>query len=114
MTDVPNLERRTADARWEVREEPDGSVGLRGYAAVFDAPAHGEVVKRGAFDRSLAEGDPVELLFNHDGIPLASTRGGTMSLKLDDNGLIVDVPSLDMTSPFVMSVVCSLRRGVVS
>ena len=108
---VPNLERRTADARWEVREEPDGTVGLRGYAAVFDAPAHGEVVKRGAFDRSLAEGATVELLFDHEGIPMASTRAGTMSLTSDENGLVVDVPALDMESPYVKSIVSAMRRG---
>jgi HK97 family phage prohead protease/HK97 family phage major capsid protein len=108
---TPSLERRTADARWEVREEPDGSVGLRGYAAVFDAPAHGEVVKRGAFDRSLSEEPVVELLFDHDGIPMASTRGGTMSLSVDESGLVVDVPSLDMDSPYVRSIVSAMRRG---
>lgn len=109
---APSLERRTADARWEVREEPDGSVGLRGYAAVFDAPAHGEVVRRSAFDRTLAEGPVVELLFDHEGIPLASTRGGTMSLTVDDRGLIVDVPALDVHgSPYAASVVSALRRG---
>lgn len=109
--EAPALERRTADARWEVREEPDGTVGLRGYAAVFDAPAHGEVVRSSAFNRSLAEGDIVELLFDHDGIPLASTRGGTMSLTVDESGLVVDVPSLDMESPYVKSIVSAMRRG---
>lgn len=106
----PSIERRTADATWEVRESPDGGVGLRGYAAVFDAPAHGEVVRRSAFDRTLAEGATVELLFDHDGIPLASTRGGTMSLSVDDTGLVVDVPSLDMDSPHVKSIVSALKR----
>jgi HK97 family phage prohead protease/HK97 family phage major capsid protein len=105
------FERRSVDARWEVREEPDGTVGLRGYAAVFDAPAHGEVVTRSAFDRTLAEGPVVELLFDHDGIPMASTRGGTMTLSTDDTGLIVDVPSLDMDSPHVRSIVSAMRRG---
>jgi HK97 family phage prohead protease/HK97 family phage major capsid protein len=111
---APTLERRNADARWEVREEPDGSIGLRGYAAVFDYPAHGEVVRRSAFDRTLAEGATVELLFDHSGIPLASTRGGTMSLSVDDNGLVVDVPSLDMESPYVRSLVSALRRSDLS
>ena len=111
---APALERRNADARWEVREEPDGSTGLRGYAAVFDYPAHGEVVRRSAFNRTLAEGAVVELLFDHEGIPLASTRGGTMSLSVDDNGLVVDVPSLDMDSPYVKSIVSSMRRGDLS
>lgn len=109
---APSLERRTADAVWEVREAPDGTVGLRGYAAVFDAPAHGEVVRRSAFDRTLAEGAVVELLFDHGGIPLASTRGGTMTLSVDDTGLVVDVPSLDVTgSSYAASVVSALRRG---
>lgn len=110
-TEAPTLERRTAEARWEVREEPDGTTGLRGYAAVFDAPAHGEVVRRSAFDRTLAEGAVVELLFDHDGIPMASTRGGTMSLSVDESGLVVDVPSLDMESPYVKSIVSAMRRG---
>ena len=109
-TEAPALERRTADARWEVREEPDGTTGLRGYAAVFDAPAHGEVVRSSAFNRSLAEGAVVELLFDHDGIPMASTRGGTMSLSVDERGLVVDVPSLDMESPYVKSIVSALKR----
>lgn len=108
---APVLQRRTADARWEVREEPDGATGLRGYAAVFDAPAHGEVVTRSAFDRSLSEEPVVELLFDHDGIPMASTRGGTMTLSADDTGLVVDVPALDMDSPYVRSIVSAMRRG---
>ena len=107
----PKFERRSVEARWEVREEPDGSVGLRGYAAVFDAPAHGEVVTRSAFDRTLTQDPVVELLFDHDGIPMASTRGGTMTLSTDDTGLIVDVPSLDMESPHVRSIVSAMRRG---
>ena len=110
-TQAPALERRTADARWEVREEPDGTTGLRGYAAVFDAPAHGEVVRRSAFNRTLAEGAVVELLFDHEGIPMASTRGGTMSLSVDESGLVVDVPALDMESPYVKSIVSAMRRG---
>jgi HK97 family phage prohead protease/HK97 family phage major capsid protein len=107
----PVLQRRTADARWEVREESNGTTGLRGYAAVFDAPAHGEVVTRSAFDRSLSEEPVVELLFDHDGIPMASTRGGTMTLSADDTGLVVDVPALDMDSPYVRSIVSAMRRG---
>ena len=104
------IERRSVDATWELREAPDGSVGLTGYAAVFDAPAHGEVVARSAFDRTLAQGPTVELLFDHAGIPLASTRGGTMTLRVDETGLIVDVPSLDLESPNVRSIVSALRR----
>lgn len=106
------IERRSVDATWELREAPDGTVGLTGYAAVFDAPAHGEVVTRSAFDRTLAQGPTVELLFDHGGIPLASTRGGTMTLRVDDTGLVVDVPSLDVQgSSYAASLASALRRG---
>lgn len=106
------IERRSVDATWELREAPDGTVGLTGYAAVFDSPAHGEVVARSAFDRTLAQGAVVELLFDHAGIPLASTRGGTMTLRTDDTGLVVDVPSLDVTgSSYVASIVSALKRS---
>lgn len=106
------IERRSVDATWEVREAPDGTVGLTGYAAVFDAPAHGEVVSRGAFDRTLAQGAVVELLFDHGGIPLASTRGGTMTLRTDDTGLVVDVPSLDVAgSSYAASIVSAMKRS---
>ena len=38
------IERRIFDADVTIRSNSDGSVGARGYGAVFDSEAHGEVV----------------------------------------------------------------------
>lgn len=105
------IERRLFDASIEVRKRDDGTVGLRGYAAVFDSPAHGEVVKRSAFNRTLAQRDNVRLLVNHDGVPLASTKAGTMTLSVDERGLLVDVPELDMSNPTAQELVSAMSRG---
>lgn len=107
------VERRQFDASIEIRQDADGTVGLSGYAAVFDAPAHGEVVKRSAFNRTLAQRDNVRLLVNHDGIPLASTRAATMSLSVDERGLRVDVPHLDPSNPTVQELISAMSRGDV-
>ena len=72
----------------EVRSNADGTVGLRGYAAVFDSEAHGEVVRPSAFNTTLKQRDNVRLLVNHDGIPMASTKAGTMTLSVDQRGLL--------------------------
>jgi HK97 family phage prohead protease len=52
---------------------------LRGYAAVFDSVSHDEVVRSSAFNKTLAERDDVRLLVNHDGVPLARTKSGTLT-----------------------------------
>lgn len=106
-----NIERRCIEQRFEVRSNDDGTVGLRGYAAMFDSPAHGEVVKRSAFNRTLSQRDNARLLINHDGVPLASVKAGTMSLSVDERGLLVDVPSLDPSNPDVQRLVSAMSRG---
>lgn len=112
---TPKVERRSAEANWEVREAPDGKVGLRGYAAVFDQPSNGEVIRRTAFTRTLAHGADVRLFFDHGGLPLARTASGTMTLTVDEHGLIFDVPELDVeNSQFARDVAASVRRGDLS
>ena len=70
-----------------------GGRTLRGYAAVWDRPtriggAFDEVVRRGAFAASLATGDNVFLLAQHDwSQPLARTGNGSLTLREDDTGL---------------------------
>jgi HK97 family phage prohead protease len=107
------IERRLVDASLEIRTADDGTIGLRGYAAVFDSPAHGEVVKRSAFNRTLAQRDDVRLLVNHEGVPLARTKSGTMRLSVDDRGLVVEVDSLDPSNPTVQELVSAMSRGDV-
>jgi HK97 family phage prohead protease len=108
---MKTIERRFTETHLEVRRAADGTVGLRGYAAVFDYEAHGEVVKRGAFNRTLAQRDNVRLLVNHDGVPLASTKAGTMTLSVDERGLLVEVPALDMANPTAQELVSAMSRG---
>lgn len=105
------IERRIVDAPFEVRSNDDGTVGVRGYAAVFDSVAHGEVVRSSAFNRTLEQRDNVRLLVNHDGVPLASTKAGTMTLEVDERGLLVDVPHLDTDNPTARELVSAMQRG---
>lgn len=105
------VERRSVEAGWEIRTEPDGKVGLRGYAAMFDSPAHGEVIRSSAFTKTLAEAADVRLLVNHDGIPIARSKSGSLTLSVDDRGLVVDAPDLDMANPTVQELVSAMSRG---
>lgn len=95
------------------------AVGLRGYASTFNDPysvrdwlgEYNETIMPGAFDKALQERDDVRLLVNHEGIPIARTKSGTMTLAVDDRGLLVDVPDLDEDSPLVQSVRSAMKRG---
>jgi len=105
------MQRRTVAARFELRDTPSGGVGLRGYAAMFDQVSYGEVIRKGAFTKTLAEADDVRLLVNHDGVPLARTKSGTMTLSVDERGLVVDVAELDLSNPTAQELVSAMRRG---
>jgi HK97 family phage prohead protease len=100
--DSKQPEIRTNSVDFEVRAEGDGMT-FTGYASVFNSPSEDlggfvEYVAPGAFKRSLQSRNEVKLLWNHDsGEPLASLRGGTMSLVEDERGLKVTA-SLPQTS----------------
>ena len=72
----------------EMRAASDEMV-VEGYAAVFnsttDLGAFQERIAPGAFSDVLD--DDVRLLINHDGMPLARTTNGTMTLTQDEKGL---------------------------
>ena len=94
QSDSKQPEIRTNSADFEVRAEADG-MSFTGYASVFNSPSEDlggfiEYVAPGAFKRSLQSRNEIKLLWNHDsGEPLASLRGGTMSLVEDERGLKV-------------------------
>lgn len=107
---------------FEMRSNDDGTVSLVGYALTWDTwydvaggPPFGwsETIARGAVSKSLAERDDVRFLLNHDGLPLARTKSGTMTLTADDIGLLVEVPSLDTRSATAMDLVSAIQRGDV-
>ena len=65
---------------------------LTGYAAVFNSEANlgtfSEVIRPGAFAKSLATGSNVRALYHHDGTALlGTTKGGTLQLREDAHGL---------------------------
>lgn len=111
-----NEARRIAFSNMEVRASDDGTK-LVGYAAVFDSPSEPlpwiEYVKRGAFTKTLNDGADVRLLIDHEGVPLARTKSGTLSLREDDRGLLVE-SDLDPMNPDAARLISALRRGDIS
>ena len=117
--EVPEVEhRRLADV--ELRMDGDVPV-LEGYALVYEyrydiagGPEAGgftEVIARGAAAKSAGEAD-VRLLVNHDGVPLARSKGGegTLTLSSDDVGLKVRA-ELDPANPTVQELRSAMSRG---
>ena len=100
----------------EVRASEDGTK-LIGYAAVFDSPSEPlpftEFVRRGAFTKTLNDGADVRLLIDHEGVPLARTKSGTLVLTEDDRGLLVE-SDLDPMNPDAARLISALRRGDIS
>jgi HK97 family phage prohead protease len=110
----PIDEKRTiAYSTLEVRAEGDGNT-LIGYAAIFDSPSEPmpftEYVKRGAFSKTLNDGADVRLLIDHEGVPLARSKSGTLALEEDDRGLRVEA-ELDPTNPDAARIISAMKRG---
>lgn len=121
----PDIERRAFALRdVEIRAEAneDGSIGMTGYAAVFNSRSvvmwdwwegsFVEEVEPGAFSKTIKDGD-VRLLINHDpNLLLARSRSGTLKLAEDDVGLKVDA---DMApTSYAQDLSVSMRRGDMS
>jgi HK97 family phage prohead protease len=84
---------RTNHTELELRDTGDGMT-FEGYAAVFNSPSEPlpftEIIKPGAFKRSLQGRHRMMLLWNHNASePLASTRNGSLKLVEDAKGLKV-------------------------
>ena len=113
---MATAERITMNAEVRAVATEDGSMKIGGYAATFNSEATGlnfrEVIAPGAFTRALASADPVFLLVNHDmeGIPLASTQSGTLSLRQDSTGLYMEA-TLDPSNPKAQELSSAVRRG---
>lgn len=107
-----NEKRSIAYSNIEVRAMNDGNT-LVGYAAVFDSPSEPlpwtEYVKRGAFTKTLNDGADVRLLIDHEGVPLARSRSGSLALEEDERGLRVET-ELDPANPDAARVLSAMRR----
>jgi HK97 family phage prohead protease len=110
---MKTFERRMAVTGLEIRDDSDG-FSLNGYASTFDQPYdmgwYTESVDPGAFKRTLGQKPDVRLLINHDGLPLARTTSGTLTLDTDSKGLRVSA-ALDPTDPDVAALAPKMRRG---
>jgi len=99
---MKKIERRTFTVQdVETRQTEDGTMRLRGYAAVFNDSSlplpFKEVIAPGAFRKTLSETPDVRLLINHEGLPLARTKNGTLTLSEDSRGLLIDAEIADTT-----------------
>lgn len=75
---------------------------LHGYAAIFNSEANlgsfVEVIRNGAFAKSLGGGSNIRALYQHDGTALlGTTRGGTLKLREDARGLGFELALPDTT-----------------
>lgn len=112
-------ERRSLSAPFEVRAASDSVLTLTGYASVFNAPydimggppyGFSEVVDSRAFERTLKASPDLHLLINHEGMPLARTKSGTLALSTDGHGLKVQA-TLDRLDPDVQRLEPKMARG---
>ena len=124
MTRAPLLrEHRSLPFRGvELRDSANGTGGstlsFTGYASVTETPyemqdflgPYSEVVRRGAFTKTLDEGADVAFKINHDGMTLARTKSGTLRLAEDSVGLLVSA-DLDPVSPKVQELRSGIDRG---
>lgn len=97
----------------EVRSDDEGIL-VEGYAAVFDQETDiggmfRERIERGAFSEAIGR-DDVVFLINHEGLPLARTRSGTLELTEDDHGLHIRT-RLDPSDPDVARITGKMKRG---
>lgn len=115
LTDAP--EHRTTPV-FEVRADAD-EITLKGYASTFEpyemygGPAMGgwiEQLSPSAFDVTLREKPDLHLLINHEGMPLARTKSGTLKLSVDKHGLLTEA-RLDRSDPDVQRLEAKMRRG---
>ena len=86
------------------------SVFNKGYGVRDQQGTYTEIIKPGAFKKTLQEQDDVRFLVNHDGIPLARTSSGTLQLEEDDYGLFVRA-ELDPANPTVAEIASAMKRG---
>jgi HK97 family phage prohead protease len=97
----------------EIRKDAEG-IRVEGYAAVFGQETNiggmfREKIERGAFSEAIGR-DDVVFLINHEGLPLARTRSGTLKLTEDDHGLRMET-MLDPDDPDVKSIAGKMKRG---
>lgn len=115
---MPDYEYRITDGEVECRQTQTGKAIINGYAAVFNTPSHMirgrfvEVVKPGAFTKSIQEQD-IRSYFNHDkNLILGRTGAGTLKVSEDAKGIYYEVEAPDTT--YARDLLVSIERRDVS
>ncbi|MFJ2004805.1 HK97 family phage prohead protease [Streptomyces chartreusis] len=117
LIDVPERRAIQVNGALELRADGD-DLKLTGYASVFESPydVYGgppygwtEIVDRKAFDTTLKAKPDLHLLINHEGMPLARTKSGTLLLATDTKGLHVEA-GLDADDPDVQRLRTKMKR----
>ena len=108
----------------QIRSTPDGTGGealtFTGYACVTNrsyemndmAGPYPETVRAGAFKDTLGKNPDVPFLLNHDGLTLARTKSGTLTLAEDSTGLLTEA-RLDPKNSVVRDIQSAMERGDV-
>lgn len=115
-------ERRAFPVQLEVRAKPGaGNVStIEGYASVTESPfemwdwlgPYSEVVRTGAFAKTLTENPQVQLLLNHGGLAMAYTKAGTLRLSEDTTGLHMEA-DVNTSRSDVGDMLAALDEGSV-
>ena len=95
-------------------ENTDNVLKVSGYAATFDNETviggyYKEKIASGAFADAVSS-DDVRFLINHEGLPLARTKSGTLKLTEDSRGLFIEA-DLDLSDPDVQKIASKMKRG---
>jgi HK97 family phage prohead protease len=117
---LAGTERRAYPVRLEVRKQAGGKVTLDGYASVTEQVyemwdwlgPYGEVVRQGAFTKTLSENPATQLLLNHGGLSMAYTRAGTLRLAEDSTGLQMEA-EVNTSRTDVRDMVTAIEDGDV-
>lgn len=114
--------RRAFPVTLEVRAKK-GATGvstIEGYASVTESPyemwdmfgPYSEVLRVGAFAKTLAETPQVQLLLNHSGLSMAYTQAGTLRLSEDSTGLHMEA-DVNTKRSDVSDMLLALEEGSV-
>jgi HK97 family phage prohead protease len=98
----------------DIGQDGDGG-SIVGYAAVFNQIEHGEVIRPGAFTKTLGEQKDIKAYWSHDASGsrvLARTSNGTLTLQEDETGLRVRLRPNPETS-WGKDALASVARGDV-
>lgn len=101
----------------EVRTGDDTKVTFDGIASKVDTPyavrdmfgEYTETISAGAFKKTLKEKADVRLLVNHEGVPLARSKSGTLTLTANPH--LRGVAELDPANPDVQRIQSAMGRG---